>query len=91
VVARIPESLSDAVIDVVRRTATMPGPIAPKTVLATVGISGLVAESLAVPFQELARQFRPSAAIGRNQCSQLVAVVDAVNLVGQAAGFAAEQ
>jgi hypothetical protein len=83
-------SVRDAVTDVVSRTATMPGAIAPQTVLATVGISGLVAESMAVPFQDIARRFKSDATIGRTQCARLNTVADAITLVSQAAGFSAE-
>jgi hypothetical protein len=84
----IPPELSDAVLAAVEAAASIPGPITPSTCLAAVGVTGLVAKTLAAPFEDIARRFNSTATISRTQCENLGTVSEAICLVGRAAGLA---
>ena len=86
--AVVPDTLKSAVIATIEAAATMDGEIMPATTLASVGITGFVAESLAEPFQRIARGFRDDAVVGRSDCASLNAVADAIVLVAKASGLA---
>lgn len=86
--AVVPDTLKSAVIATLEAAATMDGEITPATTLASVGITGFVAESLAAPFERIAQGFRDDAVVGRSDCGSLNTVADAVALVAKAAGLA---
>lgn len=85
--AKAPQSLTEDVIAAIEAVRSIDAPIGPTTTLSSLGVAGLVAETLAGPFQRIARAFKPDAVVGRSQCANLNTVADAIALVTKAAGF----